>query len=74
MMDQRDAERRSMMLQSSDYVMAADTSVDGGEDDGYEDNSADEFEIPGVHAITLDDDMLEISDDFMQVADYGDEE
>ena len=62
LMDQREAERRSMLLQGGDYELAADASADG-DDVPTESPEGDAFDIAGVHEISLDDDLLSFADD-----------
>ena len=75
MMDRHEQERRNILLQSADYVQAADQSVDGdlGDETDIQDaHGGDAFDIAGVHEIVLDDDLLGLDDDAF--ADLDDEE
>ena len=75
LMDRHEQERRNILLQSADYVQAADQSVDGdlGDETDIQDaHGGDAFDIAGVHEIVLDDDLLGLDDDAF--ADLDDEE
>ena len=75
LMDRHEQERRNILLQSADYVQAADQSVDGdlGDETDIQDaHGGDAFDIAGVHEIVLDDDLLGLDDDAS--ADLDDEE
>ena len=75
LMDRHEQERRNVLLQSADYVQAADQSVDGdmGDEMDIQDaHGGDAFDIAGVHEIVLDDDLLGLDDDTF--ADLDDEE
>ena len=75
LMDRHEQERRNVLLQSADYVQAADQSVDGDLGDEADIQAAhggDAFDIAGVHEIVLDDDLLGLDDDAF--ADLDDEE